>query len=287
MKPLNKALLGAGLLLSSSVAMAEPIVMDLSAIGQTDDPFFLLPDPDSDTTTDPFGAFKLDAQPSNVSTYLDSNGTAGIQTGDFVFDAVEDLGVSLDPVGSYDTTEGLGTTWTMNIDYYLAGFTVLVPDADVGSPVNYVGVFTEGEASIDLYDEIGDVAWDDVMVLDFLSATSTVITEGASAVKFTFELTSVLGGLFFNGSGTDFADLLEEGVTLSFVANADLSGQGEAPAFTGDVDVETGFDIYTRETSLGSIDLRLVPEPSSLAAFAVLLLGFVGVSRLSKSKSKV
>lgn len=280
MKTLNKALVSIGLLMGSTSALAEPMIIDLSAIGMPADPIPFL-NSDGDAKTDPFDSLLIDSNASNVSTYVDDNGTAGIQDFDTVYDSVTDQGLSMDPTGDSHATEIFGGAWTMNIDYYLEGFTLVVPDLVDPDP-NYVGVFTEGWANIDIYDALSDTMHDDVMEMEFVSGTTSAISEGDSAVTFTFKLTSVLSGLFLNSSGTDLADLLEDDVMVRFSANADLTDQGNAPTFSHH---DGTHDIYTRETSLGSIDLRLVPEPSSLAAFAVLLLGFVGVSRFSKSKS--
>ena len=92
MTTMKKALLASGLLIASSNVFAEALVMDLSAVGMPADPLPFI-HADGDAKTDPFFAFKIDSNPNNVSTYVDTNGTAGIQTGDLVYDHVTDMGL--------------------------------------------------------------------------------------------------------------------------------------------------------------------------------------------------
>lgn len=280
MKTFNKALVATGLAIASCASFADPIVIDTSYMaGYPTDvaPF----DTDGNSLTAGVDALTINASSTNVSNYVDNNGVAGIQTGDYVFDLVQDRGIGLNlgtAANNGSNTELYSSGWAFDIDYMLEGFAALVPDTSTPT-TNYVGVFTGGWANIDLTDLISNTVYDDVLKLELTGSNGTPISGGQNALTFTFKIVDVVSGLFFS-NGNDLADLLGANVVLNMKANADLQNQSNAPVLDGTYEIGgTTYDKYTRTTSLGSIDLRLVSEPSTLAIFGLSLLGLAGVAR--------
>lgn len=282
--------LAAALLLTmgATTASANPFFIDLANFGITDI------DGDGDTTTDLIENFITSAV-SPTSTYLDSNGTAGIQTGDTVVDTVNDLQISaLQPLLFLDS-EAFGATWQLDLDWTLAGTAIVVPDAIPGNDPNFLGSFTSGTITIDLTRTAlggGVQVFDDILTLNLTGSFGTVPTNNEQAVTLFAEVAAVDSGVFFNASGTDFADLLANGQTIKFEGETNLSNLDTDPNLnpvalnTLPQEVQdlnpNDFDAYQRNAAFGSVDIRQVMEPSALSIMGLALLGMAGFRRRNR-----
>ena len=294
MNILNKTLIASTLVASASVS-AAPLYLDLAGVdlsntlatsGSPIAPTLgaLFVDADGDQQTQAFDAFVTDPNATNTSYYIDSNGIPGIQTGDTVYDEIQGINVLIAGFGDGAADkEGFGTLWSLDVDYYLKGDVFVLPDANPSAPVNYVGNFNEGWMNFDLtiYDGIGNVisTLDDVLEFEFDYATSSVPTDGKSQLGLNLKLVGAEAGLLFDTAGNDFADLMTQSEVF-FAATTDLVNQSNDPNLDANPFVnDDGYTVYTRETQLGSIDIRSVPEPTSIA---LLALGLLGLSRLRR-----
>lgn len=292
MKTFNKVLKMAALAgaLTSGTAMSNAFYIDtagfLGANAGTD--VYVGPGPgqsfdlDGDSTTGYLEGFKTDPVVP-VSTYIDDNGTAGIQTGDSVTDVIEGLELSLFP--STADGEGYGYnapgTWSLELNWDLSGSTVVVPDASGDGSFNYLGNFTSGTVSFDITDEITGTTYNDALVLGLTGTNGNPTIPQDNAFLFTLflEVESAMSGVFFTGGDIDFATLVGSGDVIQFTAEAGLSNLDDNPNDNPAGTNTAGFDTYTRTTSLQSVDIRLVPEPSTLAVFGLGLLGLAAAAR--------
>lgn len=237
---------------------------------------------DGDSTTGLLEGFKTDPV-TPVSTYIDDNGTAGIQTGDSVTDVISGLALSLFPSTSDREGHGYGATdsWSLELNWDLSGTTVVVPDASGDGSFNYLGNFTSGTVSFDITDNITGTVYNDALVLGLTGTNGNPTIPQDNAFLFTLflEVQSALPGTFFSGSNVDFADLVGSGKQIQFTAEAGLAGLDTDPNANPAGVNGGGFDTYTRNTALQSVDIRLVPEPSTLAVFGLGLLGLAAAAR--------
>mgnify|MGYP000282618293 CR=1 FL=1 len=289
MKTFNKILKTAALarVLTSDTAFASAFYIDtagfLGANAGTD--VYIGPgmsaDLDGDSITGDLGGFKTDPVVP-VSTYIDDNGTAGIQTGDTVTDVITGLALSLFPA----TTDGEGygyaapSTWSLELNWDLTGSTVVLPDASGDGSFNYLGNFTSGTVSFDITDEITGTTYNDALVLGLngTNGNPTIPQDNAFLFTLFLEVESAMSGVFFTESDIDFATLAGTDQSIRFTAEAGLSDLDDNPNdnFVGNI---AGNDNYTRTTSLQSVDIRMVSEPSTLAIFGLGLLGLAAAAR--------
>ena len=236
------------LTLGATAASANPFFIDLANFGITDI------DGDGDTTTDLIQNFITNAV-SPTSTYLDSNGVAGIQSGDTVIDTVTDLQISaLQPLLFLDS-EAFGATWQLDVDWIFTGTAFVVPDAIPGEDPNFIGAFDAGTVTIDLTRTAlggGLQVFDDILTLNLTGSFGTVPTNNEQAVSLFAEVTAVDTGVFFDQAGVDFATLLANGESIDFLGQTNLTNLDEVPVATNDVsqavqDFNTqGFDTFAR-----------------------------------------
>ena len=283
MRKANKlltALVAAGALSAGSVN-ADPMYMDLSSFGLNAAAF------GGDNITELFETFTtVDISPT--SFYIDTDGTAGINTGDTVVDEVSGLKIaSLSGLSGVDA-EGYNFTWEMSLSYSLTGSVIVAPDT-VSGDTNYLGQFTSGTMSFDLTRTtlFGQTlqTFSDVMTLDLVSANGTIPTNSDQALTFVTDVSAAMPGVFFTQAGDDFDTLIADDKPLSFVAVSNLEALNTAPtAYTPDANtsstiqdfIDDGFDVYSRTTDLGSVDfdLDVVSSPSTLALLGLSLIGF-------------
>jgi hypothetical protein len=298
MKSFNKLLCAATIASISSVASANPIYMDLSEFGlgtANDAAESTLPG-GADTLTALFDNFITNAF-NPTSTYVDTNGVAGINTGDLVIDTATDISISsLQPLGGFDS-EGYGTAggWSLNLDWDLYGVTAVIPDVVLPGVDNYVGLFNSGTVTLDFeyLDAFGNVisTIDDILTLSVSSSFGSAPTFGQSAIELYGQVTGVKDNVFFNQQGVDFHDIVNDmdpTTNVDMKASSNLTSLFNPPTVptSGPTQMDvngTMYDIYTRSTNLGSVDIRTVSEPSTLAILALAIMGFAGFSRKKSS----
>lgn len=222
----------------------------------------------------PYG---YDADPSG------NFGDGVIGTGDSVTDVISNLPLNLFP--STAESEGYGyqfsNTWSMDISWELSGSTVVLPDASGDGSFNYLGNFTSGTVSFDITDNITNNVIEDALVLGLTGTNGNPTVPEDNGFLFTLflDVQSALPGIFFTGSGVDYSTLSGTDHVVEFTADAGLTGLNEDPNLNPAGTNTAGFDTYTRTTSLQSVDIRLVPEPSTLAVFGLALLGLAATAR--------
>lgn len=270
MKTFTKLASAALLTLGAATASANPFSIDLQSFGV---PNF---GGDADVRTGLIENF-ITQNLVPTSTYIDDNGTPGINTGDSVRDTVTNLRVaSLSPLLGLET-EGYGFTWDLRVSWDLEGTAVVAPDPESGD-INYLGQLTSGTIRFDLTNLTSNTTFNNILTLNLTGSGGTIPSNSAQRVNLFAEVASVRQGVFFDEAGNDFRTLVDQGETIRFVSNTDLAELNNPPV-TPVVGGVNGFDAFTRVTNSGSVDIRKVPEPSTLAIMGLALLGFAGARR--------
>jgi len=238
--------------------------------------------------TDVFDYFTL-ADFSPVSTYIDIDDN-GVTTGDIVNDVATDVMVTgLNPLAYPDNLGGFNSSWGLSASWDFSGIAgVDTIDTGTGDVNVYGGAFDTGSMTLSFINgstiteilkaditpfaqENGIVSWND--------------TEGyaESVVTFYASIVSVYEGIIFTDDGIDLHTLIktvdsglaiggnitkvDETPQLSKVATYDNSGALLTPAE------------YSRTTKLTSVDISVVPEPTSIAIMGLGLLGLAAARR--------
>jgi len=238
--------------------------------------------------TDVFDYFTL-ADFSPVSTYIDIDDN-GVTTGDIVNDVATDVMVTgLNPLAYPDNLGGFNSSWGLSASWDFSGIAgVDTIDTGTGDVNVYGGAFDTGSMTLSFINgstiteilkaditpfaqENGIVSWND--------------TEGyaESVVTFYASIVSVYEGIIFTDDGIDLHTLIktvdsglaiggnitkvDETPQLSKVATYDNSGALLTPAE------------YSRSTKLTSVDISVVPEPTSIAIMGLGLLGLAAARR--------
>jgi hypothetical protein len=202
-----------------------------------------------------------------------SDGTIG--TGDSVTDSIVGVMIGhLNPLAAFDA--GLPDSWGLNFNYSFAGTAVVAPDFITGD-TNYLGMFNSGSISIDFTDGTsGNVLQSGILTADFVRNTGFPINSQIIA-EFFGDVQTAMEGVFFNGTGEDFYDVLADGRAIGIKAGANLSGLNNAP-----VD-DNNDGVYERTTNAGSFEIAIIPEPTSIAIMGLGLLGFA----LSRKRKQI
>jgi hypothetical protein len=232
----------------------------------------------SDLITDVFGYFITNGF-SPTSTYIDDNGVAGINTGDSVSDAASGINIgSLNPLGG--TPGGFGTDWGLNLNWNLSGTAIVAPDLVTGT-TNYLGDFTSGTISFDITDSFGGaVVQSNALVLSIVGSGGFPVFNAINAEIYA-SVTSSISGFFFTNDGFDFNTLLNIPIAIDMLGTGNVSGLDNAPTLVGNNGL---YDVYERTTQIDSFDIRVVPEPASLAIMGLGLLGFAASRKRKTNK---
>lgn len=256
------ATLAVGLQLSA--AQAAPISIDVSSFfGQA-----------AGTQKTSFFDYLTLASFRPLSTYTDLTNN-GITTGDLVTDTGTTTVNSLNPLGFGDNTAGFNATWGMRVDWKLNGIAIVQ-----GS--NYVGAFNSGEVKFSLI-KAGNIV-EQALKIMITGSSLEEITQGASSVGISVfgKVVEARANTFFDQWGQDFANLLSNDIKINGLGTSNILNLNNAPTKIGTNAL--GQDIYTRTTTLNSVDVSFsVSEPSSLAVFGLALLGF-GVAARRKAQ---
>lgn len=261
--------------------------------------------PDSNLITSIFTEFNLESSFAPVSTYVDNTTwTVGdnpatpsideslavngggyvssltsdgmIGTGDSVSDSA--TGVAVVGFSPFDSSNNMGMAlgdWGLTVDYTLAGTAIVAPDQFSGA-TNYIGDFTTGSIALNLTNAAGDFT-QNLFTADYTHATSTPPFDSQVIISFfaNIDLSSLASDVFYFGDNTKFEDRLAAGSVITVKAGGNLSEIDEAPSQVGTSTT------YTRQTTPGSYDVSVVPEPASLAIMGLGLLGFAASRKRS------
>jgi len=200
-----------------------------------------------------------------------------IGTGDSVSDSATGIAVvGFSPYASSNNTGMVLGGWGLTVDYTLAGTAIVAPDPSLSGAINYIGDFTTGSIALNLTNLAGNVTHN-LFTADYTHATSTPPFDSSVIISFfaNIDLSSLASDVFYFGDNTKFEDRLAAGSVITVKAGGNLSQIDEAPEQVGTSTT------YTRQTTPGSYDVSVVPEPASLAIMGLGLLGFAASRKRS------